>query len=90
MSSNTPERDQLLGSLQSEEGEGIVRMEDRLEVRTDEVWSALTDPGRLATWLGEVNGDLRLGGKFRARFSRADGKARVAWSGVSRRAGYWC
>jgi len=30
--------------------------------------SALTDPRRLARWLGEVEGDLQLGGEFRARF----------------------
>ena len=78
MSSNAPERDQLLGSLQSEEGEGIVRMEDRLDVGADEVWAALTDPGRLATWLGEVEGDLRLGGEFRARFFAS------GWEGTGR------
>lgn len=78
MSSNTPERVQLLGSLQSEEGQGIVRMEDRVDARADEVWSALTDPGHLATWLGEVDGDLRLGGKFRARFFAS------GWEGTGR------
>jgi uncharacterized protein YndB with AHSA1/START domain len=32
------------------------------------VWSALTDPSRLARWLGEFEGDLRLGGEYRARY----------------------
>jgi len=31
------------------------------------VWSALTDPSRLASWYGEVEGDLRLGGEFHLR-----------------------
>jgi hypothetical protein len=39
---------------------GIVRMEDRFDTDIDDVWSALTTPGRLARWLGEVDGDLRL------------------------------
>lgn len=43
-------------------------MEDRLDARADDVWSALTDPGRLAHWLGDVEGDLRLGGEFSAHF----------------------
>ncbi|WP_344151009.1 SRPBCC domain-containing protein [Nocardioides koreensis] len=32
----------------------------------DDLWSALTDPSRLARWLGEVEGDLRPGGELRA------------------------
>jgi uncharacterized protein YndB with AHSA1/START domain len=43
-------------------------MEDRFGTGIDDVWSALTDPRRLARWLGEVEGDLRLGGAFRAHF----------------------
>ena len=42
------------------------------------VWSALTDPGRLARWLGDVEGDLRLGGEFRARFFAS------GWEGTGR------
>jgi uncharacterized protein YndB with AHSA1/START domain len=54
VSSNTRATDQLLGSLQAEEGKGIVRMEDRVDARAADVWSALTDPDRLASWLGEA------------------------------------
>jgi uncharacterized protein YndB with AHSA1/START domain len=63
------EVDRILGSLRSADGKGVVRMETRLDTEIDGVWSALTDPGRLALWLGEFEGDLRLGGKFRAHFS---------------------
>jgi len=42
------------------------------------VWSALTDPGRLARWLGEFEGDLRLGGEYRARFYAS------GWEGTGR------
>jgi uncharacterized protein YndB with AHSA1/START domain len=43
------------------------------------VWSALTDPSRLARWYGEVEGDLRLGGEYRAHlfFSGWEGTGRV-------------
>ena len=80
MPSNARPRDQLLGSLQTQDGDGSVRMEDRFGASVDDVWSALTDPDRLATWLGEVEGDLRLGGTFRARFfaSGWEGTGRVA------------
>jgi uncharacterized protein YndB with AHSA1/START domain len=69
----------ILGSLRSADGKGVVRMEDRFGTDTDDVWSALTDPSRLARWLGEVEGDLRLGGEYRFRFyaSGSEGTGRV-------------
>ena len=60
--------ERVLGSLHSEESKGIVRIEARLDLGVDDVWLALTEPDQLAIWLGEVEGDLRLGGSFRARF----------------------
>jgi uncharacterized protein YndB with AHSA1/START domain len=42
------------------------------------VWSAITDPSRLARWYGEVEGDLRLGGEFRARLFAS------GWEGTGR------
>ena len=68
----------ILGSLRSADGKGAVRMEDRFDTDIDDVWSALTDPGRLARWLGEVEGDLRLGGEFRAHFFSS------GWEGTGR------
>lgn len=68
----------VLGSLRSADGKGVVRVEDRVGAGIDDVWAALTDPGRLGCWLGEVEGDLRPGGAFRARF-RASG-----WEGTGR------
>ena len=49
----------------SADGKGIVRMEDRYDTDIGDLWSALTEPGRLARWYGEVAGDLRPGGEFR-------------------------
>jgi uncharacterized protein YndB with AHSA1/START domain len=68
-----------LGTLQSADGKGVVRIEDRFDTDVDDLWSALTDPQRLARWIGEVSGDLRLGGEFRAHFfaSGWDGTGKV-------------
>ena len=68
----------ILGSLRSADGKGVVRMEDRFDVDIDDVWSALTDPARLARWYGEVEGDLRLGGEYRARLFSS------GWEGTGR------
>jgi uncharacterized protein YndB with AHSA1/START domain len=68
----------ILGSLRSGDGKGIVRMEDRLDSSIDDVWSALTEPSRLARWLGEIEGDLHVGGRFRAHFLAS------GWRGTGR------
>ncbi len=68
----------IMGSLRSADGQGVVRMEDRFDTDIDDVWSALTDPARLARWLGKVEGDLRLGGEFRAHFFSS------GWEGTGR------
>jgi uncharacterized protein YndB with AHSA1/START domain len=69
----------ILGSLRSADGKGAVRVEDRFDTGLDDVWSALTDPGRLARWLGEVEGDLRQGGEYRFRFfaTGSEGTGRI-------------
>jgi len=77
MTGNAGAGARILGSLRSADGKGVVRMQDRFDTDIDDLWSALTDPSRLARWLGEVEGDLRLGGEFRARFF--DG-----WEGTGR------
>ena len=78
MTSNARAGTRILGSLRSADGKGVVRMEDRFDTDIDDLWSALTDPRRLARWLGEVEGDLRLGGEFRARFFAS------GWEGTGR------
>jgi uncharacterized protein YndB with AHSA1/START domain len=78
MNDTAPGDKRILGSLRAVEGAGIVHVEDRFPAGIDEVWSALTDPGRLAVWLGEVEGDLRQGGEFRARFFAS------GWEGTGR------
>src|SRR5947207_10032017 len=78
MTSNARGGSRILGSLRSADGKGVVRMEDRFDTDIDDLWSALTDPRRLARWLGDFEGDLRLGGQFRARFFAS------GWEGTGR------
>lgn len=68
----------VLGSLRAVDDAGVVRIEGHFDAELDDLWSAVTDPGRLARWLGEVEGDLRLGGEFRARFFA------TGWEGIGR------
>ena len=69
----------ILGSLRSADGMGVVRMEDRFDTEIEDLWSALTDPDRLARWYGQIEGDLRVGGEYRRRVfaSGAEGTGRV-------------
>jgi uncharacterized protein YndB with AHSA1/START domain len=72
MTSNEHADARILGSLRSADGRGVVRIEDRYDTDIDDLWSALTDPGRLARWYGQAEGDLRPGGQFRLHVEDAD------------------
>jgi uncharacterized protein YndB with AHSA1/START domain len=78
MTSNAAAGNRIVGTLRVADGKGVVRMEDSYDTDIDDLWSALTDPQRLARWLGEVEGDLRLGGEFRAHFFAS------GWEGTGR------
>src|SRR5262252_7430388 len=79
MTSNARPGPRILGSLRSADGKGVVRMQDRFDTDIDDLWPALTEPRRLARWIGDVEGDLRLGGEFRFHFfaSGSEGTGRV-------------
>ena len=79
MMSSAQTDDRVLGSLRSVDGKGIVRIEGRFDTGIDDLWLALTDPRRLARWIGEVEGDLRLGGEYSFSFfaSGSEGTGRV-------------
>ena len=80
MTGDEPAGPRILGSLRSApDGTGSVRMEDRFDNGIDDVWAALTDPDRLARWIGDVEGDLRPGGEFHRHFfaSGSEGTGRV-------------
>jgi len=64
MTGNARSDERILGALGAAEGKGFVRVEDRFDTDIHDLWSAITDPARLARWWGEVEGDLRPGGQF--------------------------
>src|SRR4051794_39556082 len=70
--SNAGPGSRVLGTLGVSGGAGVVRIEDRYDTDIDDLWSAVTDPDRLARWYGEVEGDLRPGGRFRVYLEAAD------------------
>jgi uncharacterized protein YndB with AHSA1/START domain len=72
MTSNEGPGPRIPGSLRSAAGAGVVRIEDRYDTGIDDLWSALTEPDRLARWYGQVDGDLRPGGQFRLHVESAD------------------
>ena len=78
MTNNAYSGDRIMGSLGSADGKGIVRIEARFDTDIDDVWSAITDRSRLARWYGEVTGDLRLGGGYRAHLFAS------GWEGTGR------
>ena len=77
MTGNAPGRPRILGTLRSDGGDGVVRMEDRFDTDIDDLWSALTDPARLSRWHSRVEGDLRLGGTFRRVGADGESTGRV-------------
>jgi uncharacterized protein YndB with AHSA1/START domain len=78
MTSETKAGVRVLGILGAADGNGVVHIEDRFDTDIQDMWSALTDPKRLARWLGHVEGDLRLGGEYRANLHA------TAWEGTGR------
>ncbi len=74
-----PKPARIVGSLRRlEDGKGAVRMEDLYDADMDDLWSAVTDPPRLARWIAEVDGDCQLGGRIHARFTSGwDGPGRI-------------
>ena len=58
---------QILGTLRSSGGVGVVRLEDKIDTDIDDVWSALTEPDRLAHWFSDVDGEISLGHQYHER-----------------------
>jgi len=78
VTSNARPGTRIVGSLRSADGEGVVRVEERYATDIDDLWSALTDPDRLARWYGQVDGELGLGGEFRMSVDAS------GWEGTGR------
>lgn len=68
----------IVGSLwRIDEKRGGLRVEEVYDTDIDDLWSAVTTADRLARWLGEIEGDLTIGGTFHAVF-------RSTWTGAGR------
>ena len=68
----------VLGTMRRiDERTGAVRVEDVYDTDVNDLWSALTEPERLARWIATVEGDLTLGGIVQARFTSS-------WEGAGR------
>ena len=78
MTDNSGAGTRLLATLRTADGKGVVTVKDSFDIDIETVWSAITDPSRLAIWWGEVEGDLRLGGEYRERVFAS------GWEGTGR------
>ncbi|MDX6325373.1 MAG: hypothetical protein QOK15_1727 [Nocardioidaceae bacterium] len=76
----SPSSTRIVGALRHlGDGKGAVRMEDLYDTDVDDLWSAVSDPDRLARWIGTVEGDdLHQGGHVYARFTSSwEGQVRI-------------
>src|SRR6476659_10019732 len=60
-----------------DETRGAVRLEDVYDTVIEDLWEACTTPKRLARWIAEVTGDLRVGGEVQVVFTST-------WTGPAR------
>ena len=68
----------IIGTMRAlDETSGAVRVEDVYDTDIDDLWEACTTPERLARWIAEVSGDLRVGGTIHAVFTST-------WTGPGR------
>jgi uncharacterized protein YndB with AHSA1/START domain len=68
----------IIGTMRAlDETRGGVRVEDVYDTDIEDLWEACTRPERLARWIAEVSGDLRVGGTIHAVFTST-------WTGPGR------
>jgi uncharacterized protein YndB with AHSA1/START domain len=69
----------ILGSMRRiGEKRGAVRVEDVYDTDIADLWSAITEPDRLARWIATVEGDLTVGGTIQAQFTSSwEGPGRI-------------
>jgi|GEM_PF-6405619 len=72
-------RNSIEASLHSDGATGVDRIKAQYETKVQDLWSAITDPSRLADWYEKVEGDLRVGGEFTAFVygSEWEGRGRI-------------
>jgi uncharacterized protein YndB with AHSA1/START domain len=67
-----------IGAMRAlDEQHGAIRVEDVYDTDIDDLWEGCTDPNRLARWIANVSGDLRVDGAIHATFTST-------WTGPGR------
>jgi uncharacterized protein YndB with AHSA1/START domain len=65
----------LLDGTYSETADGVVLAFDRyMDHPVEMLWAVLTDPARIADWMGRAQIDLRVGGAFHLEWHGGDGE----------------
>jgi uncharacterized protein YndB with AHSA1/START domain len=69
----------ILGSMRRiDEKRGAVRVEDVYDTDIADLWSAITEPHRLARWIATVEGELKVGGIVQTHFTSTwEGPGRI-------------
>lgn len=68
----------LASTRRIDDKRGAVRVEDVYDTDIADLWSAVTEPDRLARWIATVEGDLGVGGTVQARFTSGwEGPGRI-------------
>lgn len=75
--SETSSSPKILGSVREENGAGTVHVEDVYPTDIDDLWTAVSQPERLARWLVTVTGDTTSGAEFGLSFTSG-------WTGFGR------
>ena len=58
----------------TDDGRYVIDFERRLDHPVERVWAALTEPAELIAWWGDVDVELREGGRFNVRWLNTDDK----------------
>ena len=66
-----------VGSLRNDDERCAVRFERLYDFTPSELWSAITDPARLARWLAQAQVDPGAGGQVRLAFEEGETEGRI-------------
>jgi uncharacterized protein YndB with AHSA1/START domain len=58
--------------IRTADGGSIIAFDRKVMRPVEKVWAALTEPERIADWMGRATIDLRVGGRFRLDFHQSD------------------
>src|SRR5579859_3722194 len=65
----------MLDGTYSETGGGVIlTFERRMDKPIETIWAVLTDPVRIADWMGEAQIKPRVGGRFHVRWHGSQGE----------------